>query len=243
MPEVLDNPYDEDEMEGPSSIHDLQPKMRINGTITRVELFGAFVDVGVDRDGLVHISQLSTRRVNRVSEVVKEGDQVTVWVTNVEPSSGRIDLTMIEPPAVDWNEIRAGQVYSGTVKRLERFGAFVDIGATRDGLVHVSEITSDYIQDPKEHLKAGDEVQVKVLNIDRKRRRIELSIKALEQHLLAAEEEEEELEESVTTIELAWRQAQTGREKRRAQQRRRKTRSRDEQDDIFSRTLRLRGDE
>jgi small subunit ribosomal protein S1 len=239
--EVLENLYDEQEEEKPSSIYDLKPKMRLEGTVTRVELFGAFVDVGVDKEGLVHISQLSTRRVNRVSEIVKEGEQVTVWVLSAEPGIGRINLTMIEPPAVDWDEIRAGQVYTGTVKRLERFGAFVDIGATRDGLVHVSEITSDYIQDPKDHLKVGDEVQVKVLKVDRRKRRIELSTKALEEHL-AAEEEEEKLEEMPTAMELAWRQAQTGHEKRRGERHRKKAWPRRKQDDVFARTLRLQGD-
>jgi small subunit ribosomal protein S1 len=207
--EALEEYYQEGEMGAPSSLHDLKPKMRLEGTVTRTELFGAFVDVGVDADGLVHISQLSTRRVNRVTEVVNEGDRVTVWVNSVEPDKKRIDLTMIEPPAVDWDEIRAGQVYSGKVKRLERYGAFVDIGATRDGLVHVSEITSDYIQDPKEYLKAGDEVQVKVLNVDHKRRRIELSVKALEEHLVA-DEEDDDLEEVPTAMERAQRASESG---------------------------------
>jgi small subunit ribosomal protein S1 len=240
--EALEEYYQEGEMGAPSSLHDLKPKMRLEGTVTRTELFGAFVDVGVDADGLVHISQLSTRRVNRVTEVVNEGDRVTVWVNSVEPDKKRIDLTMIEPPAVDWDEIRAGQVYSGKVKRLERYGAFVDIGATRDGLVHVSEITSDYIQDPKEYLKAGDEVQVKVLNVDHKRRRIELSVKALEEHLVA-DEEEDDLEEVPTAMELAWRQARGGRKERPSQARRKRVQQRRDEDDIFARTLELRGDQ
>jgi predicted RNA-binding protein with RPS1 domain len=158
----------------------------------------------------------------------------------VDPAKKRLDLTMIEPVAVDWDEIRAGQVYTGKVKRLERFGAFVDIGATRDGLVHVSEITTDYIQDPKEYVKVGDEVQVKVLKVDHKRRRIELSIKALEEHLLASEEDED-LEEAPTAMELAWNQARAGRSKKR-RQRQKRSRSRRDDDDIFSRTLGLRED-
>jgi predicted RNA-binding protein with RPS1 domain len=216
--------------------------MRLDGTVARVELFGAFVDVGVGKHGLIHISQLSTQRVNRVNEVVNEGDQVTVWVADVEPDAGRISLTMIEPPAVDWDEIRPDQVYTGTVKRIERFGAFVDIGATRDGLVHVSEITTNYIQDPKEYLKVGEEVQVKVLKVDRKRRRIELSIKALEDFLLD-EEDEEELEDEPTAMEFAWRRAQSGRKKRRGHQRRKKDQFRHEQDDVFARTLRIQSDQ
>lgn len=242
MAEPLDNLYDENDAEGPSSIYDLKPKTRLEGTVTRTELFGAFVDVGLKREGLVHISQLSGKRVNRVSEVVQEGDRVTVWVISTEPKKGRIDLTMIEPPAVDWDEIRSNQVYTGTVKRLERFGAFVDIGATREGLVHVSEITSDYIQDPKEYVKVGDEVQVKVLKVDRRKRRIELSMKALEEHLLE-EEEEEATEEMLTAMELAWRQAQTGGETRHTEQRHKKAHPSRVQDDIIARTLSLRGDE
>jgi predicted RNA-binding protein with RPS1 domain len=149
---------------------------------------------------------------------------------------------MIEPPAVDWDEIRAGQVYTGSIKRLERFGAFVDIGATRDGLVHVSEITSEFIQDPKEYVKVGDEVQVKVLKVDHKRRRIELSIKALED-LLFEEDEEADPEEAATEMELAWRQAQGERGGKRSGKRRKKSRSWDEEDDLLARTLRLRSDE
>lgn len=242
MTEALDELYDESADVRPSSIHDLKRKMRLQGTVARIELFGAFIDVGVGIDGLVHISQLRSERVNRVSEVVAEGDQVTVWVLSVEPAKKRINLTMIEPAAVDWEDIRAGQVYTGKVKRLERFGAFVDIGATRDGLVHVSEITSDYIRDPKEYVKPGDDVQVKVLGVDLKRRRIELSMKALEEHLVA-EEDEAELEEEPTAMELAWHQARGGRKGDRRQSRRKKSRKYADEDDIFSRTLRLREDQ
>jgi small subunit ribosomal protein S1 len=239
--EALEELYDETE-EGPTSIHDLKRKMRLQGVVNRVELFGAFIDVGVGTDGLVHISQLSSRRVNRVSEVVKEGDTVTVWVLSVEPDRKRINLTMIEPPAVDWDDLRAGQVFTGTVKRLERFGAFVDIGATRDGLVHVSEITSDYIQDPKQYVKPGDEVQVKVLKVDHRRRRIELSMKELEEHLADAEDEEE-LEEAPTAMEVAWRQARGEHPSSQKKQRRKRSRQRRNQDEIFSRTLSLREDQ
>jgi small subunit ribosomal protein S1 len=240
VPEAVEETYEVEEA-APSTIGELQRKMRLTGTVTRVELFGAFVDIGVGDEGLVHISQLSSERVNRVSEVVNEGDQVTVWVLNVDTRKKRIDLTMVEPPAVDWDELRPGQVFTGTVKRVERYGAFVDIGATRDGLVHVSEITSDYIQDPKDYVKVGDEAQVKVLKIDRRRRRIELSMKAMEEHLV--EEEEEELDEAPTAMELAWRQAQSAEEEARGEERRKKARQQSEADDIYSRTLSLRGDQ
>jgi ribosomal protein S1 len=241
VPEAVEDREDVFDGDAPSSIHELKRKMRLTGTVSRIELFGAFVDVGVGSDGLVHISQMSTQRINRVSDVAEVGDEVTVWVINVEPDKKRLDLTMIEPAAVEWDDIRAGQVYSGTVKRLERFGAFVDIGSTRDGLVHVSEITSDYIQDAKDYVRVGDEVQVKVLQVDRQRRRIELSMKALEEHLLE-EEELGELEEEPTAIELAWREARGGRRGQKRQSRRKKSSRRRREDDVFSRTLRMRED-
>jgi len=240
--EVLEVLYEETEETAPASIHELKPKMRLQGTVTRVELFGAFVNIGLDSDGLVHVSQLRAERVNRVSDVINEGDAVTVWVLSTDTKAKRIELTLLEPPAVDWNEIRSGQVYQGTVKRVERYGAFVDIGATRDGLVHVSEITSDYIQDPKEYVKVGEEVQVKVLKVDDRRRRIELSIKAVEDNLALAEDEDD-LEEVPTAMEMAWRDAQSDQSAADAQARRKKASQKRKQDDIFSRTLLLRSEQ
>lgn len=240
MAQELHNLYNEGET-GPTSIHELRPKMKLRGTITKTELFGAFVDVGVGVDGLVHISQLSTERVNRVDEMVSEGNEVTVWVSRVDPKTKRIGLTMIEPPAVEWDEVRAGQVYTGKVKRVERYGAFVDIGLSRDGLVHVSELTSDYIQHPSEVVKMDDEVQVKVLKVDHRRRRLELSRKALEE--IELEEEELEDEELPTAMEIALREARkdAGEESRdRSRSRQKRLRHRQEQDDIVARTLGLR---
>lgn len=242
MPEAVEEVYDENGAEEPLSIYQLKPKMRLEGTVTRLALFGAFVDVGVEAEGLIHISQLSTRRVNRVSEVVSEGDNVSVWVLGVEPDNKRINLTMVEPPAVDWDDLRSGQVFSGTIKRIERFGAFVDIGATRDGLVHVSEITSDYIQDPREFVKVGQDVQVKVLKVDHQRRRIELSMKAVEEHLVS-EEDTEDLDEIPTAMEHAWRQASGTSAEHQRKSRRKRTRQQRNTDDIFTRTLRLRSDQ
>jgi len=236
----MHNMYDEGES-GPTSIHELKPKMKLQGTVKKVELFGAFIDLGVGVDGLVHISQLRTERVNRVDEVVSEGEQVTVWVSKVDPKAKRIGLTMIEPPAVEWDEVRAGQVYTGKVKRVERYGAFVDIGLSRDGLVHVSELTSDYIQHPSEVIKVDDEVQVKVLKVDHRKRRLELSRKALEE--IELEGEELEVEELPTAMEIALREARqdVGKESRdRPKSRQKRIRQRQEQDDIIARTLGLR---
>lgn len=167
--------------EAPTRIEDLKPKMRLTGTVKKVELFGAFVDVGVGRDGLLHISALG-QKVNNVTDVVKEGDTVTVWVRKADPRTARIDLTLVQPLAVEWNELKAGQVYTGKVTKVEKFGAFVDIGAERPGMVHISELAAYRVEEVTEVVKPGDTVQVKVLAADPRKKQIKLSVKALEDH-------------------------------------------------------------
>ncbi|HNS40504.1 MAG TPA: S1 RNA-binding domain-containing protein, partial [Promineifilum sp.] len=147
----------------PTSIADLQPKMQLKGTVKRLELYGAFIDLGIDATGLVHISKLGGEQVNRVSDALQEGQEVTVWVEKVDPERQQVMLTMVPPLAVDWTELKTDQVYEGKVTRLETFGAFVSIGAEREGLVHISELSHNYVKHPSEVVNVGDEVQVKVL--------------------------------------------------------------------------------
>lgn len=222
----------------PTTLDELQPKMKLRGKVVKIELFGAFVDIGVGRHGLLHISQLSKKHINNVSDILHEGDEITVWVKQVDPRAGRIDLTLIEPVAVSWDEIKQGQVYTGTVTRIEKFGAFVEIGAERPGLVHVSELASGYVSSPGDVVKVGDSIEVKVIKIDRKKRQIDLSVKALEQPLAADEDEDEE--ELPTAMAMALRRAMQGAEPRPKQQRRRE-KSRDyrnrEIEDVIARTL------
>jgi len=163
----------------PTSIADLSPKMQLKGTVKRLELYGAFIDLGIDATGLIHISKLGGDQVNRVSDVLNEGDEVTVWVEKVDPERQQVMLTMLPPLAVDWTELKTDQVYEGKVTRLETFGAFVSIGAEREGLVHISELSHNYVKSPGEVVNVGDEVQVKVLGFNRRKRRIDLSMKAL----------------------------------------------------------------
>ncbi len=194
----------------PTSIHDLKPKMALTGVVKKVELFGAFVDVGVGREGLLHISQLSPKHVRNVVDVVKEGDQVNVWVMDVDPEKGRLNLTMIRPPEVSWDEIKVGAVLTGTVTRVERFGAFVDVGAERAGRIHVSELASDYVKDPHDVVKVGDQVRVKVLHVNPQKRQIDLSIKALEETTGGETIVEETDVRLPTAMELALRRAMEG---------------------------------
>lgn len=225
----------------PTRLEELRPKMRLNGTVKKIELFGAFIDVGVGRDGLVHISALRPERVNNVADVVKEGEAVTVWVKKVDASNGRLDLTMIEPLAVDWNELKAGQLYTGKVTKTEKFGAFVDIGAERPGLVHISEMATYRVEDVSDVVKPGGEVRVKVLGVDSRKKQIKLSIKAAEVAEAQADEDEvEEPAEELTAMQLAFRRAQqrksTARAAAQAQRASGRT-TRTAQEELLQRTL------
>lgn len=222
----------------PTSIQELRPKMKLQGKVSRVELFGAFVDIGVGLDGLVHISQLQEGRINRVSDVVNEGDEVTVWVQKVKPQQGRISLTMIQPPERTLEDLQPGMVLEGKVTRLQRYGAFVDIGVERDGLVHVSEMAQGYVKDPAECVSAGEKVEVRVVSVDRRKGQIELSMKDLPSEEPEEAEEEGE-EEPISAIELALKEAMAQSSKKatsRSRRKRRKTPD-DERAEILARTL------
>jgi small subunit ribosomal protein S1 len=247
----------------PTSLSELKPKMKLTGAVQRLELYGAFIDVGVGVNALIHISQLGESNVNRVSDVLNVGDQVTVWVDKVDPARQQLMVTMVEPLAVEWGDLKVGHSYTGTVTRLENFGAFINIGAEREGLVHISELSHDYVKSPGEVLKVGDEVQAQVLGFNKRKRRIDLSIKALlekpeAQYAMPAPTQqveaytEEELEEDgtlPTAMELALRRAMgdeqidslaTAGKRGKKQDGRNKRRRRDkmrQREDIYSRTL------
>jgi transcriptional accessory protein Tex/SPT6 len=161
------------------SIHNLKAGQRFDGVVKNITAFGAFVNIGLAQDGLVHISELARRKVETVTEVVSEGQAVEVWVKRVDKKRGRISLTMVKPIARKFKDINEDDELEGVVTRLESYGAFVDIDSDREGLVHISQITHDYINHPEESLKIGDTVGVKVLKVNRKKRQVDLSIKAL----------------------------------------------------------------
>src|SRR5574338_311157 len=155
----------------------IEPKTKLSGKVIKTTLAGALVDVGQEIPGVIHISQLQKEPVNKVEDVVQEGQTVEVWVRRVKKD--RIELTMVEPLGLEWREIQPDMIVKGRVVRLETYGAFVDIGAERPGLVHVSELTRGYVKTPSEVVKEGDEVEAKVLDVDRRKRQIRLSMKAL----------------------------------------------------------------
>jgi ribosomal protein S1 len=222
----------------PHTISKLQPNMRLEGVVKETQLYGAVVDIGLEYDGVVHISQLSPKRVNRVADVVQPGDEVSVWVTKVNPEKGRIGLTMVEPPQVDWREMKEGQIHSGTVTRLEQYGAFVDIGAERDGLLHVREMSAGYVRHPSEMVKVGEEVDVRILKVDRRRRRIDLTMMGVVDQIVEDPDEEERAAPK-TTMEVALERAQAQQQVRRRRQEKQKPPSSDlsGREDILTRTL------
>jgi len=227
----------------PTTIQDITPKMKLKGVVKKIELYGALVDVGIGRLGLLHISQLSQNHVKNVSDVLSEGQEITVWVRDVDRKRGRINLTMLEMPDLSWGQIAEGQVYTGQVVRLEKFGAFVDIGAERPGLVHVSELTNGYVSDPADVVSVGDEIQVKVIGVNRRKKQIDLSVRALEAPAAAAMAQFDDDDEDLpTAMELALRQAmeKSGMElpsRTNKSKRRKKKYRRADQEEIFARTL------
>lgn len=161
------------------SIHTLEPGQRLTGKIKNIAEFGAFVDIGLPQDGLVHISELSRQKVEKVTDAVSQGQEVEVWVKKVDTKRGRISLTMIRPVNLKFKDIDEEAEIDGVVTRLEPYGAFIDIGTDRDGLVHISQITYEYIKHPQDTLTVGQTVKVKVLKVNKKKRQVDLSIKAL----------------------------------------------------------------
>lgn len=162
----------------------------LEGTVQRLASFGAFIDLG-GVDGLVHISQVSHGHVENVSDVLSEGQKVTVKVLSVDKDNERISLSIKETLPGPWEEVEVkapkGAVLTGTVKRLVNFGAFVEVFPGVEGLVHISQIAHKHITTPHEVLKEGQEVEVKVLDVNKDESRLSLSIKAL---LENAEEED-----------------------------------------------------
>jgi small subunit ribosomal protein S1 len=152
---------------------------QVTGAVKRVTEFGAFVDIGAGRDGLIHISELAVGRVNKVADVVKEGQQVTAWIKKLDRNRNRISLTLIAPDTRTIRDLQEGEVITGKVSKLMPYGAFVDIGVGTDALLHIREMSTGYVNKPEDVVKAGEELEVRIISVDRRRRRIDLSLKGL----------------------------------------------------------------
>lgn len=155
----------------------------LEGTVTRIQPFGAFVDLGGGVDGLIHISKLGWERVKDPSEVVSEGEKVKVRVEKVDHESRKIGLSLRDLLPNPWDDIHqkypADAVVRGTVSRTMPFGAFVKLEPGVEGLIHISEIAHHRVAQVQNHLTQGQEVEAKVLSVDPETQRIGLSLKAL----------------------------------------------------------------
>lgn len=178
----------------PRRVKDLAPGMELEGRVTSIALYGIFVDIGVGRDGLVHISEMSDTRIESPSDLVKIGDTVKVRVKSVEPDGRRISLTMRtkersselrggrgkKKPEVDYEKLaalRVGDNVEGTVTGVAPFGVFVDIGVGKDGLVHVSELAEGRVEKAEDVVQVGQTYTFKILEVDAEGARISLSLR------------------------------------------------------------------
>jgi len=179
----------------PRRLKDLQAGMELEGRVTSIALYGIFVDIGVGRDGLVHISEMSDTRIDTPSDMVQIGDTVKVRVKSVDPDARRISLTMRSQERTEGSRtrssrpkraeidrdrigsIKVGDVLEGTITGFAPFGAFADIGVGKDGLIHVSELAEGRVEKPEDAVKVGESFQFKVLEIDPEGTRISLSLR------------------------------------------------------------------
>ena len=167
----------------------------VTGKVARITSFGAFIDLG-GVDGLVHLTELSHERNVSPKSVVSVGDEIEVKVLDLNEEEGRVSLSLKATTPGPWDgveqKLAAGDVIEGTVKRLTDFGAFVEVLPGIDGLVHISQISHKRVENPKDALKVGQEVKVKVLEVNADAERVSLSIKALEERPAQEEGQKEE---------------------------------------------------
>jgi small subunit ribosomal protein S1 len=172
---------EESQSEGRKSfLQSLQKGERRKGTVSSIVNFGAFVDLG-GVDGLVHVSELSWKHVDHPGEVVAVGQEVEVEVLDVDLERERVSLSLKATQEDPWKEFErtstAGSIINGQVTKLVPFGAFIRVAPGIEGLVHISEISHEHVDSPESVLSVGDEVQVKVIDVDVSRRRVSLSMR------------------------------------------------------------------
>jgi small subunit ribosomal protein S1 len=152
---------------------------RRHGVVSSIVNFGAFVDIGGGVDGLVHVSELSWKHVDHPSEVASVGQEVDVEVLDVDLDRERVSLSLKATQEDPWREFerehQTGEVISGQVTKLVPFGAFVRVGEGIEGLVHISELSDQHVESPEQVVQVGEQIRVKVVDVDVSRRRISLS--------------------------------------------------------------------
>jgi predicted RNA-binding protein with RPS1 domain len=253
----MDNPIDNTNTE-----QTITAKQKFVGKVLKASPQGALIDIGAKLPAFLHVSQMvdasnPNKVLTGVDVQIEDGQDITVWVKRVHKD--RIELTMREPLMYEWRELAPEMVVKGTVARLESFGAFVEIGAERPGLIHVSELSHNYVRVPSEAVSVGQEVEVKVLEVNRRKKQIKLSLKAMQElpeeeyvespkqrqgrgkQEVIEEVEEEEIPHP-TYMEIAMRKAMDRAEQRRpeiaSRIKKQKKYTDEDADDIFERTIR-----
>lgn len=238
----------------------INPKTKLSGKVVKTTLAGALIDVGQPIPGVLHISQIQKDPVNKVEDVIKEGQTVDVWVRKVRKD--RVELTMIEPLMYEWKDLQPEMVVKGKVVRLETYGAFVDIGAERPGMIHISELAQGYVKNAGDVVKEGQEIEAAILNVDRKKRQIRLSMKALQPVIVEEEKpvrenkrsgkkgkktemeevmvEEKSIEPELTGMQIAWQTAQDRAKHDKDRKTKRVKSASAEQEELLNRTLKKR---
>jgi len=150
------------------------------GTVKSLENYGAFVDLG-GVDGMVHVSELSWKRIHNPAEVLKVGDEITVFVKDFDKEKGRISLGYRREEDNPWNLIKTyeiGSEFEAPIVSVTKFGAFARILPELDGLIHLSELSTEHVDDPGKIVKVGDIVKVRLIGVDEEKKRISLSMLA-----------------------------------------------------------------
>lgn len=212
----------------------------VNGRVRHLGIYGALVDIGTGQDALLHISQLAPNEKRKFGEVLQTGAEITAYVYKTR-QDGHIALTMEKPPLVPWQTIKQGSRYIGEVIRIENFGIFVDFGAERPGIVHVSEMADGYVKSPGDVASVGQKVEVRVLKKNGRSRQIDLSMKPVAGETALLDDEADEDDDMQTSMAQAFRRAMEGRPDEGARisaKRSSKREFRAQQDDILARTLR-----
>jgi small subunit ribosomal protein S1 len=172
------NPWDEIEQRYPIGAH-------IKGPVRNLTPYGVFVELEEGIDGMIHVSDMSwTRKINHPSELMKKNDEVEAVVLSIDKENRRVSLGIKQLDDDPWSNIddrfKVGDLVKGTVAKIASFGAFVSLDGDIDGLIHISQLSEEHVERVKDVLKVGDEVEARVIKVDKVERRIGLSIKAVD---------------------------------------------------------------
>ncbi len=171
------NPWDEIEARYPIG-------KQVKGEVRNLTAYGAFMGLEEGIDGMIHVSDLSwTRKINHPSEVLKKGDEVEAVVLSIDKENQRVSMGMKQLDSDPWSDIdtkfKVGDIVKGTVAKIASFGAFVSLDGDIDGLIHISQLSEEHVERVKDVIKVGDEVEARVIKVDKIERRVGLSIKAV----------------------------------------------------------------